>query len=142
MGKVSGMQLGDSQEIEVVAAVVVRDGRLLLARRSHGHHRGLWEFPGGKVEPGEGLGEAVVRELEEELAVEAFSGDVLGHEHQSAEGGRPALALHFVAATLCGEPQPGPDHDAVCWADRTHSAALSLAPMDRRFADRLWLELG
>ena len=56
----------------VVAAVVVRDGRVLLTRRrADTHLGGMWEFPGGKVETGEDPAEALVREMKEELGVEA-----------------------------------------------------------------------
>lgn len=58
--------------IHVVAGIIWRDGQYLGVRRPEGKaHAGLWEFPGGKVEPGEDAAAAVVRELQEELAVEA-----------------------------------------------------------------------
>jgi 8-oxo-dGTP diphosphatase len=57
-------------EIDVVAAILWRDGRFLSAERPEGKAlAGWWEFPGGKVEPGEGLEAALVREVEEELSV-------------------------------------------------------------------------
>jgi 8-oxo-dGTP pyrophosphatase MutT (NUDIX family) len=128
----------DTEQVIDVVAAVVRDGeRVLLARRSHGHHCGLWEFPGGKLEPGEGLGDALVRELDEELSVVAHAGAHIGSQQTAAVGGRPAIALHFVEATLASDPIPGSDHDAVCWASRSEAAALPLAPMDRRFASRM-----
>ena len=56
--------------LRVTAGVVFRDGRLLLAtRRPGGHLAGLWEFPGGKVEPGESLEDCITRELQEELGL-------------------------------------------------------------------------
>jgi len=59
-----------SNVIEVAAAVVLRDGRLMLATRPEGKHlAGFWEFPGGKVEPGESLEDCMARELLEELAL-------------------------------------------------------------------------
>lgn len=66
---------GDSTLIHVVAAVIVGDGdRVLLARRhDNAHLGGLWEFPGGKLEPGEKAEEALVRELREELGIAAHS---------------------------------------------------------------------
>ncbi|MFN3585994.1 MAG: Nudix family hydrolase [Moraxellaceae bacterium] len=58
------------KRILVVAAVIRRDGRILIARRpSHLHMGGLWEFPGGKVEPGEPVEAALLRELDEELGI-------------------------------------------------------------------------
>ena len=88
----------------VVAAVVIRDGRVLLARRPEGVHlEGHWELPGGKVEPGEAPCDALVRELREELGVGAH---VLGpfafNDHAYAD--RHVLLLTYLA-TLEDEPR-------------------------------------
>jgi 8-oxo-dGTP diphosphatase len=56
------------KHIEVVAAVIVRDGRYFATQRGYGEYKDKWEFPGGKVEPGERRGEALIREIREELA--------------------------------------------------------------------------
>ena len=53
----------------VVAAIIVRDGSILATQRGYGEYQGGWEFPGGKVEPGEDEPEALEREISEELAV-------------------------------------------------------------------------
>lgn len=64
--------------IVVAAAVVERDGAFLLTRRLQGTHlEGLWEFPGGKCEPGETPREALAREIAEELGVAVVVGDLL-----------------------------------------------------------------
>lgn len=55
--------------IEVVAAVIHRQDRILATQRGYGEHRGKWEFPGGKMEPGETEEQAIVREIHEELNV-------------------------------------------------------------------------
>ena len=61
--------------LEVVAALMERDGRFLACRRAPEKARGgMWEFPGGKVEPGETRGQALARELCEELGVQAEVG--------------------------------------------------------------------
>lgn len=61
---------GSKKLVHVAVGVVWRDGRILIARRpEHAHQGGLLEFPGGKVEPGEGVQQALVRELQEETAV-------------------------------------------------------------------------
>jgi 8-oxo-dGTP diphosphatase len=68
----------------VVAAVIRRDGRILVSLRKAGGERGgRWELPGGKVEPGEGEPEALVREIREELGCEVFVGPLLcRHRHR------------------------------------------------------------
>lgn len=57
------------KQIEVVAAVIVRDGKILAAQRGYGKWKGYWEFPGGKIEPGETPPQALAREIREELAI-------------------------------------------------------------------------
>lgn len=55
------------KRIEVVAAIIVRDGKILATQRGYGNYAGTWEFPGGKIEPGENPEAALVREIHEEL---------------------------------------------------------------------------
>lgn len=94
----------------VVAAAVVRDGRVLAARR----HRAPvgWEFPGGKVEPGESGPQALRREIAEELGVRIDVGVQLG-ESRTADGG---VCLQLYRAALRGPaPQRSTDHDRLAW---------------------------
>ena len=58
------------KSIEVVAAVLVRDGKFLATQRGYGEFKDFWEFPGGKMEPGESKKEALKREIREELDLE------------------------------------------------------------------------
>ncbi|EEX0647584.1 CTP pyrophosphohydrolase, partial [Escherichia coli] len=68
--------------IEVVAAIIERDGKILLAQRpAQSDQAGLWEFAGGKVEPDESQQQALVRELNEELGIEATVGEYVA-SHQ------------------------------------------------------------
>ena len=55
------------KHIEVVAAIIVQDGKILATQRGYGNYKGSWEFPGGKIEPGEAPEAALVREIHEEL---------------------------------------------------------------------------
>jgi 8-oxo-dGTP diphosphatase len=67
-----------AESLVVVAGLIVRDGHVLACqRRFEGRHPGKWEFPGGKVEPGESLAEALRRELMEELSIDAQIGALL-----------------------------------------------------------------
>ena len=91
--------------VDVVAAVIERDGKILIARRRAGTHLGgLWEFPGGKREPGETLEEALDREIGEEL--EASS--VVGEQIEIVEWAYPdkRVRLHFFRCHLRDEPRP------------------------------------
>lgn len=65
------------KEIKVVAAIIVKDGRLLATQRGYGDYKDWWEFPGGKIEPGETPEQALKREIKEELDTEISVGDHL-----------------------------------------------------------------
>lgn len=112
--------------IDVVAAIIERDGLILLAQRpAHADQAGMWEFPGGKVEAGETQPEALIRELKEELGIEArpaayvashqrevsghmihlhawhvpeFSGEMTAHEHSGLVWVTPQAAYHWELA--------------------------------------------
>ena len=96
----------------VVGAAILHGGRVLAARRTRpAHAAGCWEFPGGKVEPGEDAAAAVVREIREELGCEvAVTGHLAGSQPVQA-----GFSLEVVTAALvAGEPVPH-EHDAVRW---------------------------
>ena len=63
--------------IEVVAAIIIKDGKVFATQRGYGEFKGWWEFPGGKIEGGESPQEALVREIREELDAEIEVGDLL-----------------------------------------------------------------
>ena len=105
------------QTVIVAAAVVVRGGTVLVSRRKAGTHlAGRWEFPGGKVEPGEDPRAALVRELREELGVEAAVGEVVDVTfHAYPE--KAVLLLFFEAGLAEGSPEPhAVDVAEVKWA--------------------------
>jgi len=114
--------------IVVTAAVIERDGRLLVTRRLKGTHlEDHWEFPGGKCDPGETLQACLVRELWEELAVDAIIGDeILSTSHDYPER---RVELHFFDATLLGEPDPQLGQE-MQWIRREDLRSLKLPPAD------------
>lgn len=94
-----------SEHVVVVAAVIERDDRFLVTLRPRGTHLAdHWEFPGGKCEPGESHDQALRRELEEELAVDAVVGPLV-HRTSHAYPTR-TVELHFYACELAGTPRP------------------------------------
>jgi 8-oxo-dGTP diphosphatase len=90
----------------VAAAVILRDGEVLIGqRRPDQPMASLWEFPGGKIEPGESAQQALVRELSEELGIDAEVGPPLTHiRHNYRHGGAVDLQF-FTVRTFAGEIQ-------------------------------------
>jgi 8-oxo-dGTP diphosphatase len=116
--------------IPVVAAIIVRDERVLLGLRPREkRHGGLWEFPGGKCDPGEGDAEAVGRELREELGVLA---QVMGPPIAVLGDPGSVYSIRFLPVSIEGEPIPL-EHDALRWVTPEEARDLSLAPSDARF---------
>ena len=101
--------------IEVVAAVVMRDGKILIGQRKPtGRHPLKWEFPGGKVEPGEDPRAALARELREELSIEAAIGEELD-SYAVGYGDGFRIQLHFYRVTqFQGEPR-NLDFEQILW---------------------------
>jgi 8-oxo-dGTP diphosphatase len=112
--------------MDVVAAALVRGGRVLAARRSRpAAVAGGWEFPGGKVEPGESESAALARECQEELGIAVAIGDRLGE----AVGARIRLVL-YTAYVSSGEPVAGETHDALRWLGRDQLREVDWLPID------------
>ncbi len=92
--------------IAVVAALIVRDGRLMIAQRPAGKHMaGKWEFPGGKIEKGETPEHALERELLEELGVKTRTGRIYHAIHHTYPE-KDVLLLFYRSRLIEGEPKP------------------------------------
>ena len=120
--------------VQVVGVAVVRGRRVLVAQRAGGPYDGLWEFPGGKVEPGEPDLSALVRECREELGVEvepqAFLGEVL--LDGSVAGGEPgASTLRVWEGRLVGGDPVAHEHAALRWVDAGELDGLDWIAADR-----------
>jgi 8-oxo-dGTP diphosphatase len=119
----------------VTAAVVERDGRLLVTRRLEGSPLGgFWEFPGGKCEPGELPSMGLVRELLEELGVAAVVHEEIYRTTYAY--GDHLLDLRFFRCDLTAEPQPLLGQE-VRWVARQELSTLEFPPADRELVGRL-----
>lgn len=121
-----------TRPIDVVAAAIIRDGRVLAAHRSSTPIG--WEFPGGKVERGESHQDALVREIREELGVDVAVGDELGRATGRGRAGDLVLTL-FACALDCGEPRAGTDHDELRWTAADGLAGLAWLLLDTPLVD-------
>ncbi len=120
----------------VVAAIAVRDGKVLLARRKPGEsNAGLWEFPGGTVKEGETPQRALEREIFEELGVRAKAGPVVArNEYRYPDG---AIMLVAVQAELESADFKLTDHDLVEWVPLAELLRFDLSPADIPIAREL-----
>ncbi|HET9070975.1 MAG TPA: NUDIX hydrolase [Acidimicrobiales bacterium] len=109
-----------------VGAVAVDQDRLLLVRRGHGPGAGWWSVPGGRVEHGETLAEATVRELREETGLEGVCGELLGWVER-IDDPYHFVILDFVVTVLDpSSPVAGDDAAEVAWVPLTDVADLRL----------------
>ena len=115
----------------VIANSLVRPTRVLAARRRDvGLADGPWEFPGGKVEPGETPRDALVRELREELGIHATIADEID-EPRCGWVISESLRLRLFLAETADTPKPGPDHDEVAWVEVNRLETVHWMPGDR-----------
>lgn len=116
--------------LQVVAGVIWCGPHLLLARRAPGKHlAGYWEFPGGKLEPGETYAEALRREIEEEFGLDIRVGEYIGYERFTYDAARP-IDLHACEAHCDTTCDAGDSHDAVAWVTPADLSQYRLAPAD------------
>ena len=132
LSDVEGLQIvslhAAMRAIVVTAAIVERDGRFLMTRRVKGAHlEGYWEFPGGKCDAGESLEACLLRELREELAVDAVIGEqVLSTSHEYPDR---RVELHFFRVSLRESPAPQLGQE-MQWVARADLPSLKLPPAD------------
>ena len=114
--------------ITVVAAVIEQDDHFFLTRRHAGTHlEGLWEFPGGKVDPGESHTDALRREIREELDADVDVQDLvfeITHEYPDR-----TVALYFYRCSMDGEPQALLGQE-MRWVARGELTSLGFPPAD------------
>jgi 8-oxo-dGTP diphosphatase len=119
--------------VQVVAAILEREGRILIGRRTPEQSHPLkWEFPGGKVEPGESPAEALARELEEELGITGAAGGEIDRYEFSYPGKSPILLIFIRVTSFGGEPRNLIFHE-VRWEPRERLSSFDFVEGDRDF---------
>lgn len=130
--------MGEGNIIEVVGAIIKEGGRYLVGQRpEHKTQGGLWEFMGGKIEPGETFEEALVRECREELALEIECARVIDsvvHEY-------PEKTIRLTLLEC--RPKPGSEpaaleHQAIRWVTLAEMKDLPFCPADRELVEKLF----
>ena len=122
--------------ITVTAAILFKDERVLIGRRKPGlRHAGKWEFPGGKVEPGETPRVCLKREMREELNIRVKIGAAFSENIFTYSQGEVHL-MAFWADWIDGEIQTVA-HDRIAWVLPTNLSTYDLLPADLPFAEKL-----
>ena len=121
--------------IEVVAAIIIKEGHVFATQRGYGEWQGWWEFPGGKMEAGESPQEALRREIREELDAEISVGDFL----ETVEWDYPNfhLTMHCFVCSLVSESLHLNEHEAAAWLSRETLRSVKWLPADEGLLDRI-----
>lgn len=126
--------------IEVVAAVIRKDDKIFTTQRGYGEWKDWWEFPGGKMEPGETQEEALKREIREELSTDISVDEFLC----TVEYDYPKfhLVMHCYMCSLLTDSLHLNEHEAAKWLGREELPSVKWLPADVEVIERLLLKLG
>ena len=118
----------DRRKIEVVAAVIHKDGRILATQRGYGEFKDKWEFPGGKMEAGESREEALRREIREELDAEIHIDNFLC----TVEYDYPSfhLTMHCYLCTVASGVLTLKEHESAAWLSAGALESVDWLPAD------------
>ena len=121
--------------IEVVAAIIIKDNKIFATQRGYGEFKGGWEFPGGKVEAGESLENALVREIKEELEADVKVGELF----ETVEYDYPNfhLTMHCFVCDLISEDFVLREHDDARWLGKDELDSVAWLPADEGLVDGL-----
>lgn len=123
------------KNINVVAALIVDNGRIFATQRGYGEYKDWWEVPGGKVEPGETPEEALVREIREELATEI----AVERYVTTVEWDYPTfhLSMRCYLCSVVSGALTLLEHEAAAWLDRKHLRSVNWLPADETILDKI-----
>ena len=121
--------------IEVVAAIIIKGGKVFSTQRGYGEFKGWWEFPGGKIEEGEEPQSALVREIKEELDADISVGELL----QTVEWDYPNfhLTMHCYICSLNSESMHLNEHEASAWLTKETLDSVKWLPADLILLDKI-----
>lgn len=127
------------KRIEVVAAVIRRGNRIFATQRGYGEFKGWWEFPGGKIEPGETPQQALAREIREELNAEIEIGELL----HTVQWDYPTfhLTLHCYWCTLASDSLHLIEHASARWLGKEELHSVQWLPADTSVLEDIAKEL-
>ena len=123
------------QTIEVVAAIIIKEGQVFATQRGYGEFQGWWEFPGGKMETGESPQEALKREIREELDADVLVKELL----ETVEWDYPNfhLTMHCFICNLLSESLHLNEHEAAIWLNLENLRSVKWLPADEILLDKI-----
>ena len=123
------------KQIEVVAAIIIKDKQVFATQRGYGEFKDWWEFPGGKIEAGEYPQAALKREIKEELDAEISVGELL----ETVEWDYPAfhLTMHCFICKLESESLHLNEHEASAWLSKDTLNSVKWLPADMILLDKI-----
>lgn len=121
--------------IEVVAAIIIKEGEVFATQRGYGEFKGWWEFPGGKIESGECPQDALKREISEELDAEISVGELL----ETVEWDYPNfhLTMHCFICSLTSESMHLNEHEAATWLTKETLHSVKWLPADEGILSKI-----
>ena len=121
--------------IEVVAAIIIKDGQVFATQRGYGEFQGWWEFPGGKMEAGESPQLALKREIREELDADVLVKELL----ETVEWDYPNfhLTMHCFICNLLSESLHLNEHEAATWLNLENLRSVKWLPADEILLDKI-----
>ena len=127
--------MNERKHIVVVAAIIVRDGRIFATQRGYGDWKDWWEFPGGKIEPGESTEDALKREIREELATEIEVDELL----TTVEYDYPKfhLTMHCYLCTIISGDLSLLEHEDARWLALDELDCVKWLPADKDVIEKL-----
>lgn len=123
------------KKIEVVAAIIHKDGKYFATQRGYGEFEGMWEFPGGKIEPGESRVTALKREIQEELGIDINVGDFLcttNYDYPSFH-----LTMHCYLCTIKSGEIELREHKSARWLTSETLETIEWLPADKDIIKQL-----
>ena len=122
--------------IQVAAAIILSEGKVFLAKRAeHLHQGGLWEFPGGKCEAGESPEQALIRELQEEIAITPKNPVLF--ESVTHDYGDKKVSLSFFLVELFDGVAQGNEGQKVAWFNLSELAELDFPEANKQVVNKL-----
>jgi 8-oxo-dGTP diphosphatase len=123
------------KNIEVVAAVIYKEGEIFTTQRGYGEFEGLWEFPGGKIEAGEDAKDALVREIQEELGVLVKVNDLIC----TTEYDYPTfhLTMHCFLCNIASGEIELREHKSACWLTKDKFNDVEWLPADLEVIEKI-----